>query len=130
MRALAGEPITIYGDGLQVRDILFVDDLIEAMLLAQERMALVAGEAFNIGGGPERTTSLIELIDSINELRDVPVAVQFDEWREADQRYYVSDTRRFSDLTGWTPAVGVREGIGALYEWLRVNAKAPAALAS
>jgi CDP-paratose 2-epimerase len=130
MRALAGMPIRIYGDGLQVRDMLHVDDLLDALLLAQASMPTLAGEAFNIGGGPHRTTSLVELVDTINGLRDEPLAVEFDAWREADQRYYVSDTRKFAEATGWTPSVSVRQGVDALYQWLRLHTKAPAALAS
>jgi CDP-paratose 2-epimerase len=113
-----------------VRDLLHVADLVDAMLAAHESMPALAGEAFNIGGGPDRTTSLVELVDTINGLRDEPLALYFGAWREADQRYYVSDTRRFGDATGWTPTVGVNQGIRALYHWLRVHTKAPAALAS
>ena len=127
IRAIEGAPITIYGDGLQVRDVLFVDDLVEAMRLAQSHMESLAGEAFNIGGGPERTTSLVELIDLINEIEAQPVTTQFDAWREADQRYYVSDTRRFREATGWEPRVGVREGVRALHGWLRATRAAAAA---
>ncbi len=119
IRAVDGAPLTIYGDGLQVRDILFVEDLVDALTLAHARMESLSGEAFNIGGGPERTTSLVELIELINELEAGPLSVQFDAWREADQRYYVSDTRKFAAATGWRPRVGVREGVRALLEWLR-----------
>src|SRR4029079_9510031 len=94
MRAMQGCPITVYGDGLQVRDVLFVDDLIDALLVAQSRMDALAGEAFNIGGGPERTTSLVELLDRLAALNGRAADVDFDAWREADQRYYVSDTRK------------------------------------
>ena len=118
IRAIDRLPITIYGDGLQVRDILLVDDLVDAMLLAHTNMQTLAGEAFNIGGGAARTTSLVELIDTINTLVPKPVPVEFDAWREADQRYYVSDTRKFTEATGWSPRVGVAEGVQALYEWL------------
>jgi len=118
IRALDGAPITIYGDGLQVRDILYVDDLVDAFLLAQAHMEQIAGQAFNIGGGPERTTSLVELVDIINELAISPATLQFDGWREADQRYYVSDTRAFREATGWSPRVGVEPGVRALYDWL------------
>jgi CDP-paratose 2-epimerase len=69
-------------------------------------------------------------VRTINALRDEPLAVGFDAWRDADQRYYVSDTRRFAEATGWTPSVGIRQGVDALYQWLQANAKAPAALAS
>jgi len=119
IRALKGEPITIYGDGRQVRDVLFVNDLVEAFLRAQENIDSLSGQAFNIGGGPRNTISLLELLEIIAELRGKKCDVRFDAWRSADQQYYVSDTRRFSVATGWTQQVGVREGVGNLYQWLK-----------
>jgi CDP-paratose 2-epimerase len=129
IRAIDHQPITIYGDGLQVRDLLYVDDLVDAFMRAQSAMGTVAGEAFNIGGGPERSTSLVELIDVIRALHGRSVALEFDAWREADQRYYVSDTRKFSDATGWAPRVAVVDGVRALHNWLTAMRKlaAPAA---
>jgi CDP-paratose 2-epimerase len=119
--ALRRQPLTIYGDGLQVRDILFVEDLVDAMLLAQSMSGRTAGHAFNIGGGPRNTTSLVELLDLIGDLvGDRPLA-KVEEWRTADQRYYVSDTRKFGRLTGWTPKTGVRSGVAKLLEWLVAN---------
>ena len=126
IRALDEVPITIYGDGLQVRDVLFVEDLVDAMLLAQANMETLAGEAFNIGGGVERTTSLVELIDTIGPLAGRRVAVDFDAWREADQRYYVSDTRKFGEATGWSPHVSVADGVRALHDWLCTSRHATA----
>ncbi len=119
IRALENAPLTIYGDGRQVRDILFVEDLVNAFLLAREHISELAGQAFNMGGGPGNTTSLLELMDIIGELGGRTPDVRFDDWRPADQLYYVSDTRRFSELTGWSPAVGVRAGVERLYSWLR-----------
>jgi CDP-paratose 2-epimerase len=121
IRALDGAPITIYGDGLQVRDVLYVDDLVDALLAAQTNMERLSGNAFNIGGGPARTTSLVELVDLLERLGPRGFTVQFDGWREADQRYYVSDTRKFCEATGWTARVGVREGVRALHEWLQAE---------
>jgi CDP-paratose 2-epimerase len=118
LRALEGQPITLYGDGKQVRDILFVDDLVRAFLLAQSHMDGLAGQAFNIGGGPENTTSLLELTQLIAELQGEPLPLQFSEWRAADQRFYVSDTRRFCKATGWRPRVSVSAGVSQLYDWL------------
>ncbi|MDX1951926.1 MAG: SDR family NAD(P)-dependent oxidoreductase [Verrucomicrobiota bacterium] len=118
IRALRDEPITIYGDGRQVRDILFVEDLVNAFATAQEQIETVAGQAFNIGGGPRHTTSLLELMELIGQLRGKKPEVQFDEWRPADQQYYVSDTRKFSAITGWKQRVTVSEGVRSLYEWL------------
>lgn len=121
LRALQGEPITIYGDGLQVRDLLYVDDLVEAMRLAGQHAQRLAGQAFNLGGGPERTVSLVELIDLIEALREEPLDVHVDEWRPGDQRYYVADTARFREATGWAPAVSVQEGVAALWRWLAAH---------
>jgi CDP-paratose 2-epimerase len=118
VRALAGEPITIFGDGMQVRDILFVEDLVDAMLLAERNIARLSGEAFNIGGGPENTISLLDLLDRIETLHGERPHVEFEQWRTGDQRYYVSDTRKFQQATGWRPKVSSREGIERLYAWL------------
>jgi CDP-paratose 2-epimerase len=123
VRALQSAPITLYGDGMQVRDILFVDDLVEAFLLAERNMPQLAGEAFNIGGGPGNVISLLDLLSRIQALHGDCPTVKRENWRTADQRYYVSDTRRFQRATGWTPRVGVEEGIKRLYNWL-VEARA------
>jgi CDP-paratose 2-epimerase len=118
VRALAGAPITLYGDGMQVRDILFVEDLVEAFLLAQRHLPSIAGRAFNIGGGPRNVISLLDLIDRIEMLHGERPELDFAEWRIGDQRYYVSDTRKFQRATGWKPKVAADEGIRRLYRWL------------
>lgn len=117
-RAIQWQPITVFGDGCQVRDVLYVEDLVEALLLAQEHMGRLSGRAFNIGGGPANAISLLELIDLIGELHGERPAVQSEAWRPGDQRYYVSNHGRFSAATGWAPRVGVREGVRRLYRWL------------
>lgn len=119
IRSLTGKPITIYGDGRQVRDILFVEDLVDAFLLAQQHMKKLSGNAFNIGGGPANSISLLELLDLLTELHGGDLIVRFEDWRAADQRYYVADTSKFGGLTGWQPRVGVREGVRRLYEWIK-----------
>ncbi|MCW3054263.1 MAG: NAD-dependent dehydratase [Chthonomonadales bacterium] len=121
LRALRGEPITLYGDGRQVRDVLFADDLVEALLLARDGVMRgpLRGEAFNIGGGPTNTISLLELLDRIAELDGRRPRICFEDWRPGDQRYYVSDTCRFRKATGWQPRVGASEGVETLYHWLR-----------
>lgn len=118
IQAIEDKPITLYGDGLQVRDVLFVEDLTDAFLLAQMKMNKIAGQAFNVGGGPGNTLSLLELVRLISKLQSEAPMIYFDEWRSADQRYYVSDTRKFETATGWAPQVGVREGVTRLYQWL------------
>ncbi|MFN2533200.1 MAG: NAD-dependent epimerase/dehydratase family protein [Pyrinomonadaceae bacterium] len=120
--SVAGRPITIYGDGMQVRDILYVDDLIDAFLLAQQNISLISGQAFNIGGGPVNTISLLELMDLIAELHGGAQSLHFEEWRLADQRYYVSNTAKFSSATGWKAKTNVRLGIRKLYEWILQDA--------
>ena len=121
IRSITGKPITIYGDGKQVRDILFIEDLVEAFLLAQQHMRRLSGSAFNIGGGPANTISLLELLDLITELHGGELSILFESWRAADQRYYVADTGKFAALTGWQPKVGVRDGVRRLYEWLMAS---------
>jgi CDP-paratose 2-epimerase len=119
IRALEGQPITLYGDGMQVRDVLYVEDLVDAFLLAQARMPELTGQAFNIGGGPANAISLIELLELIERLHGAKPRVRSEAWRPGDQRYYVSDTRKFAAATGWSPQVGVEVGVGELYRWLR-----------
>jgi CDP-paratose 2-epimerase len=118
IQALKGRPLTLYGDGLQVRDVLFVDDLVDAMLRAHEAISQISGQAFNIGGGHRSTVSLLELIDLIGELLGSRPGYAFEPWRTADQRYYVSDTTKFRKATGWRPRVRVEEGIEQLAAWL------------
>ncbi|HEX8170847.1 MAG TPA: SDR family NAD(P)-dependent oxidoreductase [Thermoanaerobaculia bacterium] len=118
IRALRREPITIYGDGKQVRDILFIDDLTDAFMLAMEHVDACSGEAFNIGGGPENTVSLREVLGMIRRMEGREPRVDWGAWRTGDQKYYVSDTRRFEALTGWSARTRAADGILALREWL------------
>lgn len=118
-RALAGEPVAIYGDGMQVRDALFVTDLVSAFESARRSIDAVRGQAFNIGGGVGNTLSILELLERLEHLTGHGVDVSFDRWRTGDQRYYVSDIRKFTAATGWLPLVRIDEGLSALHEWLR-----------
>jgi CDP-paratose 2-epimerase len=118
IRALAGDPITLYGDGAQVRDVLHVSDLAEAMLAARDRAGELAGRAFNVGGGPDATTSLLELVDLIGELAGRRPELLSAEERQGDQRWYVSDTRAVQAATGWRRRLGVEEGVEDLHRWL------------
>jgi len=125
-QALAGQSITVYGDGRQVRDILFVDDLVDAMLDATARMDDLSGRAFNIGGGPSNSVSLLEVLDRIAGLTHRPPQITYDDPRIGDQRWFVSDTRRFEEATGWRPKVGVADGVARLVNWLHAQAPAVA----
>ncbi len=111
------EPVTIFGDGKQVRDVLYVSDAVRAYLLAIERIETVAGEVFNLGGGPQHTLSLLELLRHLEEIFETPVEHAFGDWRPGDQRVYVSNVRKAERLLGWAPSVGVEEGLQGLIRW-------------
>jgi CDP-paratose 2-epimerase len=117
-RALERRPITVYGDGHQVRDILFADDLVDAMLAARESVREVEGQAFNIGGGPANAVSLHDVLQIIEEVHGELPDVSYDVQRTGDQRYYVSDTTRFESATGWRARVSAGAGLAALVGWL------------
>lgn len=128
IRALNHEPITIYGDGRQVRDILYADDVVDAFLLASEHIDGTAGHAFNIGGGVANTISLRELLRLMTSLDGRAPKYELSAWRTGDQKYYVSDTRKFEKMTGWRARVNARDGIRMLREWL-ITAGVPAIVA-
>ena len=116
----------VYGDGKQVRDILFVDDLLDAFLRVRDGIGQLAGRAFNVGGGPDNTLSLLELVEVIEGLAGRPPQLAFEGWRRADQRYFVSDTRALARATGWSAGTPARRGIERLHEWLvRESARRP-----
>ena len=118
LRALRGESITIYGDGRQVRDLLYIDDAVDACVRACTRMAALAGQVFNLGGGPHNAVSLLELLAHFAELGVPAPPVRFADWRPGDQRYYVSDTSKFERLAGWRARTSVTEGLRSLHRWL------------
>jgi CDP-paratose 2-epimerase len=117
--AMTGRSITIYGDGKQVRDILFIDDLVRAFKLAAEKIDVTAGQIFNIGGGVSNTISVWHEFGSMLEaLNGRRVAVEFSDWRPGDQRCYISDIRKAHALMGWSPLVSKVEGIRRLWDWV------------
>ncbi len=118
-QTLAGEPITIFGDGLQVRDVLYVDDLVDALLAIVGQLPDLAGEAFNVGGGPANVLSLDGLLERLLALHGHLPEVLYEQWRPGDQRYWVSNTARLQERTGWRPRVDVNQGVQRLYTALR-----------
>ncbi len=122
--ALTGRPITLYGDGYQVRDVLFVDDLVAAFELAVYYIDRTRGQVYNMGGGVSNAISLHWLIDQLSQMLDRPIEVDYGDWRPGDQRVYISDIRRASSALGWSPKIGARLGIERLVAWLRDNPSA------
>jgi len=127
LRALQHATLTLHGDGRQVRDVLHVDDLVDALCLCSDHIARLAGRAFNIGGGPARTVSLVELLELIAEDTGHLPRLASGDRRAGDARWYVSDTRAFSACTGWYPHVAVGEGIRRLHDWLAAYRSTPLA---
>jgi CDP-paratose 2-epimerase len=121
LATLRDEPITIYGDGRQVRDALYADDLIDAMLAAHRSIDRLSGRAFNIGGGVDNAITLRELLELSRALHGQLPTVRHGAWRTADQRYYVSRIDAFCKETGWRPRVGVAEGVKRLFHDLRAR---------
>ncbi|HEX8661903.1 MAG TPA: SDR family NAD(P)-dependent oxidoreductase [Brevundimonas sp.] len=119
IRALNGEPITLFGDGRQVRDILHVNDAIAAYVAALERIDSVSGRAFNLGGGPANAVSLRQLITHIESLTGRRADVRFEDWRAGDQRYFVADASAARALLDLPEPTGWREGVADLARWLR-----------
>jgi CDP-paratose 2-epimerase len=120
--ALKGRPITIYGDGKQVRDILFIEDLIAAYEKAIDNIDKTSGQVFNVGGGAQNTMSIwTEFGPILDELMGAPVKVAHGDWRPGDQRVYVSDIRKAERVFGWKPQVSVRGGITKLFNWIKDN---------
>lgn len=120
--AITEWPITIYGDGKQVRDVLFVNDLLDAYDAAIEKIDRAAGQVYNVGGGPEKTLSVWqEFAPLLERLVGKPIPVSQGEWRPGDQRVYISDIRKARQELGWQPKVGVEEGVRRLYEWVQAN---------
>ncbi len=120
--AVTGRPLTIYGDGKQIRDVLHVDDLLNAYDAAIAKIDTVRGQVYNLGGGPENTMSIwTEFGPLLERLLGKPVPVRRGDWRPGDQKVFVADIRKAERDLGWKPKVGVEAGVGRLFEWVREN---------
>jgi CDP-paratose 2-epimerase len=118
LRSVLGEPLTIFGDGLQVRDALHVSDAARAWIALLDNINSVRGRVFNLGGGVDNAVSLLELIDEVAQMRGVPPSFSFDEWRPGDQPWYVSRIDSIASAVGWKPQVPLRQGLRSLLDWL------------
>ena len=125
IRALRGEPITIYGDGYQVRDILHVSDAVAAYRAILSNIDRLAGQAFNLGGGVDNAVSLRMVLDEIAAVTGRPLQISYSDQRPGDQVFFVADTARLSEQVDWYPAVGWREGLRDLAEWLAADLDLP-----
>ncbi len=120
---IKNRPIAIYGDGKQVRDVLHVDDLMRAYEIAFARADQLAGQAFNIGGGPANTLSIWQQFGALlSELAQRSLLVEYGDWRPGDQRIFVSDIRKATEQLDWTPQITPQAGIASLYKWVEANA--------
>ncbi|HME54880.1 MAG TPA: NAD-dependent epimerase/dehydratase family protein [Candidatus Lokiarchaeia archaeon] len=120
IRAILGKNIVIYGDGMQVRDVLFCIDHARAFDLLATTPACY-GEAFNLGGGPDNTLTLLDLIELIDEFTGKRSPVKYDAWRHGDQKVYISNIDKIKAVTGFVPEVKPREGVRQLLEWTGDN---------
>ncbi len=119
--SLLGREITIFGDGKQVRDVLHVDDLLQAYEAAIRAPDKIAGEAFNVGGGPKQVMSLLDLIGMLEKKFGRKIPLKFDGWRPGDQQVYISDIRKLDRLLGWKPEKDAAAGVSQLIEWVKQN---------
>jgi CDP-paratose 2-epimerase len=118
LRSILGEPLTIFGDGLQVRDALHVSDAASAWIAVLDNIDTVRGRVFNLGGGADNAISLLELIREIEYMRGIAPVFGFDEWRPGDQLWYVSRIDAIASAVDWKPQVPLKQGLRSLLAWL------------
>jgi CDP-paratose 2-epimerase len=119
--ALNGKRVTIYGNGLQVRDVLDVADLLRAFEAVRSLSPTDEGRVYNVGGGPQNSVSLLELMEMIRELTGRKLETNFDAVRPGDQAVYISNTRKLESETGWTPTIRVQETLVRIQRWWKQN---------
>jgi len=117
---LLNRPITVFGDGKQVRDLLYVTDLVKAFDLFIQKGK---SDVFNIGGGPENTISLFELLEYLEKEIGKKSKIIYEDWRPSDQKVYISDITKVCKMLGWKPQISSSVGINKLIEWTRKNIK-------
>ncbi len=110
--------VTVYGSGKQVRDVLYISDLVKAYRLTLEKINDTGGQIFNIGGGKNNAVSINEFLTCISKKYLLTLRSEFKKKRDGDQLYYISDNTKFEKITGWQPEIGFDNGIDLLNKWL------------
>lgn len=118
---LFNKPVTIFGDGKQVRDILYIDDLLRAFDLAFKNIKKISGKVYTVGGGPKFSLSIWELFEVLESLADKKFNYKLSAWRLGDQKIYISDISSAKRDFGWTPRVSPKQGLKKLYVWISQN---------
>lgn len=118
---LFDKKVTIYGDGKQVRDVLYIDDVLKAYDKAFENIKRTNGKAYNIGGGKEFSISIWQLIDILEKLSNKKIKYKFGPWRDGDQKIYISDFSKAKKEFGWSPKISCEQGIESLFNWCLEN---------
>jgi CDP-paratose 2-epimerase len=119
--SLLNKKLTVYGDGKQVRDVLFVEDLIRAYDLAIQNIDVTSGRVYNIGGGPQHTMSLKELLAFLEEEFKKKIPYSLADWRPGDQPVFICDIGKAKKEFGWEPRIGVKEGVRRIATWVKEN---------
>jgi CDP-paratose 2-epimerase len=119
--AALGKPVTFYGNGKQVRDLLFVDDLVQLYALLTEKQEIVSGKIYNVGGGPDNTLSLQEILPLIKEHLGVELNPNQESIRKGDQPVFISDVRKIGHDVGWKPHTSVSDGFEKMVNWIKEN---------
>jgi len=120
--AVTGRPLTIYGDGKQVRDVLHIDDLLDSYDIAISQIDQARGQVYNLGGGLQNSISIwIEFGALLERLLGHPISIKQGDWRQGDQKVFIADIRKAERELGWKPKVGVEQGVRLLFEWVEKN---------
>lgn len=122
--ALLNKKITIFGNGKQVRDLLYVDDLVRLYDMAVENIDKVSGEAFNVGGGPKNTLSIVECLGMLEDKLELNIQTKKDKIRAGDQPVFIADTSKIYNALGWKPSIDISEGLNRMISWIKENRNA------
>lgn len=119
--SIMNRPLTIYGDGKQCRDVLWIDDLVDTYVACYKNVDKVSGEIYNVGGGPKNVLSLIELVDYLKKAGIMTQDPALSDWRPGDQKIFVSDIKKICDAVHWKPKITPQEGVKKLASWAMEN---------